>query len=95
MSRVPRDLRAVLLVALRAQAGRGPHAEAARQVILAVLLAQMLAGVGATTARRTRRAGRRGTTGLGGRGGAPGVAGGPPASRVICAATWLIRRSRG
>ncbi len=38
---VPLDLRAVLLVAMRA---RGPHAEAARQVILAVLVAQMLAG---------------------------------------------------
>ena len=41
---MPLDLRAVLLVAMRAQAGRGPHAEAARQVILTVLLAQMLAG---------------------------------------------------
>lgn len=41
---VPNDLRALLLVALRAQAGRGPHAEAARQVVLAIILAQMLAG---------------------------------------------------
>ena len=44
MLAVPFDLRAVLLVAMRAQAGRGPHAEVARQVILAVLVAQMLAG---------------------------------------------------
>ena len=41
---MPDDLRALLVVALRAQAGRGPHAEAARQVVLAVLLAQILAG---------------------------------------------------
>jgi hypothetical protein len=41
---MPDDLRALLLVALRAQAGRGPHAEAARQVVLAVLLAHILAG---------------------------------------------------
>jgi hypothetical protein len=43
---VPHDLRAVLLVALRAQAGRGPHAEAARQVVHAILFAQLLAGAG-------------------------------------------------
>jgi len=41
---VPNDLRALLLVALRAQAGRGPHAEAARNVVYAILLAQLLAG---------------------------------------------------
>ena len=41
---VPRDVRALLLIALRASAGRGPHAEAARNVVLAILLAQMLAG---------------------------------------------------
>jgi len=41
---MPNDLRALLLVALRAQAGRGPHAEAARQVVLAIMLAQILAG---------------------------------------------------
>jgi hypothetical protein len=41
---VPRDLRALLLIALRASGGRGPHAEAARNVVLAILLAQMLAG---------------------------------------------------
>ena len=37
-------MRALLLIALRASGGRGPHAEAARNVVLAVLLAQMLAG---------------------------------------------------
>jgi len=41
---VTRDLRALLLIALRTQAGKGPHAEAARQVVLAILLAQILAG---------------------------------------------------
>src|SRR5215207_6362936 len=41
---VPRDLRPLLLVALRASGGRGPHAEAARNVVLAILLAQLLAG---------------------------------------------------
>jgi len=41
---MPRDVRALLLIALRASGGRGPHAEAARNVVLAVLLAQMLAG---------------------------------------------------
>jgi len=41
---VPRDLRALLLIALRTSGGRGPHAEAARNVVLAILLAQMLAG---------------------------------------------------
>jgi hypothetical protein len=40
---VPPDLRALLLTALRVQAGRGPHAEAARQVVLAILLAHILA----------------------------------------------------
>ena len=43
---MPSDLRALLLVALRAQAGRGPHADAARQVVYAILLAQILAGAG-------------------------------------------------
>ena len=43
---MPNDLRALLLVALRVQAGGGPHAEAARQVVLAVLLAELLAGAG-------------------------------------------------
>ena len=37
-------MRALLLIALRASGGRGPHAEAARNVVLAILLAQMLAG---------------------------------------------------
>ena len=41
---VPRDVRALLLIALRAQVGKGPHAEAARQVVLAILLAHILAG---------------------------------------------------
>jgi hypothetical protein len=41
---MPRDLRALLLIALRAQAGKGPHAEAARQIVLAILLAHILAG---------------------------------------------------
>jgi hypothetical protein len=44
MCDVPNDLRALLLIALRAQAGRGPHADAARQVVLAIVLAQILAG---------------------------------------------------
>jgi hypothetical protein len=39
-----REMRALLLIALRASGGRGPHAEAARNVVLAILLAQMLAG---------------------------------------------------
>jgi len=41
---VPRDMRSLLLIALRASGGRGPHAEAARNVVLAILLAQLLAG---------------------------------------------------
>ena len=41
---VPRDMRSLLLIALRASGGRGPHAEAARNVVLAILLAQILAG---------------------------------------------------
>jgi hypothetical protein len=39
-----RDLGTFLAWALRAQAARGPHAELARQVVLAVLVAQLLAG---------------------------------------------------
>jgi hypothetical protein len=39
----PAELRALLGLALRAAEGRGPHAEAARNVVLAVLLAQLLA----------------------------------------------------
>ena len=39
-------MRALLLIALRASGGRGPHSEAARNVVLAILLAQMLAGAG-------------------------------------------------
>jgi hypothetical protein len=40
---VRRDLGTFLIWALRAQAGRGPHAELARQIVLAVLVAQLLA----------------------------------------------------
>jgi hypothetical protein len=43
---VPRDLRALLLIALRTSGGRGPHAEAARNVVLTIVLAQMLADAG-------------------------------------------------
>ena len=43
---VTRETRALLLIALRASGGRGPHAEAARNVVLTILLAQMLAGAG-------------------------------------------------
>jgi hypothetical protein len=43
---VTRDTRALFLIALRASGGRGPHAEAARNVVLAILLAQILAGAG-------------------------------------------------
>ena len=39
-----RDVRALLLIALRASSGRAAHAEAARNVVLAILLAEMLAG---------------------------------------------------
>jgi hypothetical protein len=38
------DLGTILAWALRAQAGRGPQAELARQVVLAVLVAQLVAG---------------------------------------------------
>jgi hypothetical protein len=37
------DVGTFLAWALRAQAGRGPHAELARQVVLTVLVAQLLA----------------------------------------------------
>ena len=46
MRSVPREIRALLLIALRASAGRGPHAEAARNVVLAILLARLLAEAG-------------------------------------------------
>ena len=64
MCSVPNDLRALLLVALRAQAGRGPHADAARQVVYAIILAQMLAGAAHegpphAAARPPRRVGPR------------------------------------
>jgi hypothetical protein len=38
------DLGTFFVWALRAQAGDGPHAELARQVVLAVLVAQLIAG---------------------------------------------------
>ena len=40
----PEELRALLVWALRAADGRGAHAQAARNVVLAILLAQLLAG---------------------------------------------------
>jgi hypothetical protein len=40
---VRRDLTYVLVIALRASGGSGAHAERARQVVLLVLLAQLLA----------------------------------------------------
>jgi hypothetical protein len=40
---VPRDIGSLLVLALRASGGSGPHAEAARQVVLFILVAQMLA----------------------------------------------------
>jgi hypothetical protein len=43
-TRPARDLRALLALALRASAARGPHAEAGRNVVLTILLAQLLAG---------------------------------------------------
>jgi hypothetical protein len=41
-----RELRGLLVLALRASGGRGPHAEAARQVVVAIVFAQLLAGAG-------------------------------------------------
>src|SRR3954451_10237076 len=38
------ELGTILAWAVRTQAGRGPHAEVARQVVLAVVLAQLVAG---------------------------------------------------
>jgi hypothetical protein len=40
------ELRGLLALALRASDGRGAHAQAARNVVLAILLAQLLAGAG-------------------------------------------------
>jgi hypothetical protein len=40
---VQRDLASLLVIALRASGGSGAHAEAARQVVLLVLVAQLLA----------------------------------------------------
>jgi hypothetical protein len=42
----PGELRALLALALRASDGRGAHAEAARNVALAIVLAQLLADAG-------------------------------------------------
>jgi hypothetical protein len=42
----PGELRALLTLALRASDGRGAQAEAARNVVLTILLAQLLAGAG-------------------------------------------------
>jgi hypothetical protein len=41
---VRHDLAPLLVTALRASAGSGAHAEAARQVVMFVLVAQLLAG---------------------------------------------------
>jgi hypothetical protein len=40
---VRREFAPLLIVALRASGGAGPHAQAARQVVLLVLIAQLLA----------------------------------------------------
>jgi hypothetical protein len=42
----PAELRGLLALALRASDGRSAHAQAARNVVLAILLAQLLAGAG-------------------------------------------------
>jgi hypothetical protein len=43
------DLAPLLIVALRASAGTGAHAAAAREVVLAILFAELLAGAGHDT----------------------------------------------
>ena len=43
---VPPDLQAVLATAIRLQAGTGRHAEMARQVVVALLFAQLVAAGG-------------------------------------------------
>jgi hypothetical protein len=43
---VRREFAPLLIVALRASGGSGPHAQAARQVVLLVLMAELLAGAG-------------------------------------------------
>ena len=45
-ARPARDLRALLLFALRASSGRGAHADAARNLVIAILFAQLLADAG-------------------------------------------------
>jgi hypothetical protein len=54
--RMRHDLGTFLAWALRVQGGRGPHAELARNVVLAVLVAQLLA---ASQHERPPHAGRR------------------------------------
>ena len=49
---VTRDLQAVLATAVRMQAGTGPHAEMARQVVVALLFAQLLAAGGTPAPER-------------------------------------------
>jgi len=41
-----RDLRTLLLLALRASSSRGAHADAARHLVLAIVFAQLLADAG-------------------------------------------------
>jgi hypothetical protein len=43
---VRREFAPLLIVALRASGGSGPHAQAAREVVLLVLIAQLLASAG-------------------------------------------------
>jgi hypothetical protein len=43
---VRREFAPLLIVALRAGGGSGPHARAARQVVLLVLMAELLANAG-------------------------------------------------
>jgi hypothetical protein len=43
---VRREFAPLLTVALRASGGTGPHAQAARQVVLVILMAQLLASAG-------------------------------------------------
>ena len=43
------DLAPLLIVALRASAGTGAHAAAAREVVLTILFAELLAGAGHDT----------------------------------------------
>jgi hypothetical protein len=49
---VPPELQAVLVAAVRMQAGTGRHAELARQVVVALLFAHLLAASGQADTRR-------------------------------------------